>query len=239
MTKPKKKTIIIICILVAIGIVIGLLIRGQHASDFSVEQHVQRISKRVEKRFMGKDSEYTGYTVYPLYDADDKFANFCLVEFEPYGCIYIQIENSYPLLQMLGRFGMYSIASRVDEERYRYRLSKEIDLPNFADGRYWSIVYDEYGNELSYYDHYFYEVDREGQIKYCSGSHYKDIVMGDDKRYLLYPRNGFSIPAVKRGDKFFNLVSLEEFDYDPAAKVDNRYFPCIHVGSTPYHSEDL
>lgn len=42
---------------------------ARQASDYTTEQHIQRMSERIEKRFMAEDnSKRTGFEIKPLYN---------------------------------------------------------------------------------------------------------------------------------------------------------------------------
>ena len=191
--------IVIFCVLSLFGIF------NVKSSWFTEEQHLKRISNRVEKKYIKGDytlrlydedgSSYksykaTGFDIYPLYNADDEL-EYALIEFEPYGYTYVIISEKQ-ILGLINVFNvgtsMYSISSLYGENAW---------LPYSS--------YDTDGEPI-------YLTDSNGQIKYTDNPY---IVRGveNEKRYLLeyYHCNGdlkpYFIPATKKDGKFINLIS--------------------------------
>ncbi len=203
MSISKKKLGCYIPLLVVITTIIVLFFvaaygHGAMASDFTEEEHIARISQLVEKRYFNEESryEYTDYTVYPLYDQNDKLTHF-LVEFEPYGFVYIFLnekENSPVVGIVATPVSLYS--RHLGEGLYWQRYTLEDDKRN-------------------------YEVDEKGEYIYYRDSHYKIADIKNEKRYMIKTYNEHTqyFPAVKRGDKFLNLISMQEFDID---EIDNQ-----------------
>ena len=162
------------------------------ADKYTEEEHIQRVSKRVEKRYMQEGSEFTGYEVFPLYDANDEL-KYILVELEPYGFVYIRI-NKNSVKSVLSN-GMYWRHHLEGYEWQRYTI---------VDGE---RVYetDENGEEIKYKDSHFKVAGVENEKRYLLLATIYDDYGGNDTRH---------VPAVKRGDKFLNLVSMEEFDIE-------------------------
>ena len=82
-----------------------------------------------------------------------------------------------------------------------------------------------------------YELDENGELFYRYNSHYKEAKIIGEKRYLLwlaYLDNGPSrhkyIPAVKRGDKWLNLISMEEFTITNDEVKDQAEFDFFIAG---------
>ena len=195
----------IILPIVCVTAVVNVLLRC--SSDFySEEQHVQRIRKRAEKRFLGEDSEYTGLEVYPIYNEYDKI-EYALIEFEPQGFLYVTInEEAYPWK------GMYTLSDREAESWMPYRVKEGAKDEVFdADG---NILFTAYNRE--------YIRDENGMALTYKGSHFKVAGIGNERRYflatmqtvLLRGSRGV-IPAVKRGERYLNLVDGAMIDYTP------------------------
>ncbi|MDY4052158.1 MAG: hypothetical protein SOY80_02245, partial [Bacilli bacterium] len=58
-----------------------------------------------------------------------------------------------------------------------------------------------------------YEKDKDGNDIFYNQSPYKVAGIKDEKRYLIKIRQGSNsdyVPAVKRGDKYLNLISMKE-----------------------------
>ena len=204
-----KKIISLGLILVMI---ISLLACSKDASSFSEEEHIERISDLVEQRYMNEDFDYTEFSVYPLFTESDELGYF-LIEFEPFGFVYVKINKTSSLQQLLWGVSMYT---RYEGKTWqRYKICEEGKEPPPYDGRQWKLEdADEYGRV--YYLNRRWEVDEDDEFIYYNNSHYKVANSGDEKRYLLRMEQGgswYTIPAVKRGDKYLNLVSMEEMEY--------------------------
>lgn len=179
---------------------------SQDPSRFSEGEHLERIAKRVEKRFMNGEPPYfikegddiTGFEVYPLYGENDELV-FFLVEFEPYGFLYVKMSKHTRGLSWLGVVNsMYTYAS--------------IHIP-------WkSYVKDETQSQPSPDEDICQEVDEIGEYIHYYGSPYRIAEIKYEKRYLLPTThsNSYYIPAVKVDGKenhYLNLVSMEEIVY--------------------------
>lgn len=212
MTKKKKVTIsVLVPLAVAFVVTVAIFIRGRRASDYTVEEHVQRISEAVEKRYMRGSQPYTDFDVFPLYDENDRFANYCVVDFEPYGYLYVLIRDKTGIIPIT--HGMYSIA-KDPHPWIRYRIIT--DENGLREDKVWKL-----GNFTSGGNSVLVETDKYGREKDNYDSHYKEAGIKDERRYLLKIYGSWNIPAVKRGDKYLNLISMLEFDLDPTLTVDN------------------
>ena len=171
---------------------------GLKSSDYTEKEHLKRVSERVEKRYFADDGkyEYTDYEVYPLYDENDQLTHF-LVEFEPYGYLYVILYEEdaswFP-----GGNGMYGRSYGDWEIWSRYTISEDsTDLTEKIKT---------------------YERDETGNIMEYNVSHFKAANIKDENRYLLNTHWGW-MPAVKRGDEFLNLISMQEMVYSSEARV--------------------
>lgn len=200
-------------ILAAVLAVTALLCVAADKKTYTEEEHIKRISERVEKRYMGENSPYTDFTVYPLYDENDKIGYF-VVEFEPYGYVYVRL-NPKESSSCRGT-DMYTRSTAENQPWIRYTI-EEGATEQAPDG---------YGAIVEYKDMRF-ERDENGQCIVRRDSHYKVAGIQDEKRYLLYVewRNanentvGGYVPAVKRGNRYLNLVSMQEMDFVPLDKM--------------------
>ena len=198
---------------VAFSMWLGFTVHGQRDSTYTQEQHIARISKRVEKRYMGEGSKYTDFKVYPLYNQNDCFSYHCLVEFEPYGYMYVEIRD-VNWARVLGIYGMYAKDSSSKDSLCKWARYK----------------IDENGG-------YHWETDETGKPIEYSVSHFKAAGIENETRYALPMKNGGHIPAVKRGDKYLNLISMEEFIYDTQLSENN--YPYTVMGGPPKKVFDL
>ena len=173
---------------------------------YSEEQHMQRIRERAEERFLGEDSEYTGLEVYPIYNEYDEL-KYALIEFEPQGFLYVHIaEREYPWK------GMYTLSDKESESWMPYRVK---------DGAQEDII-DENGNIIAQTFNREYIRDENGQVIVYNESHFKVAGIEDERLYFLSTvatvyvghTNGL-IPAVKRGERYLDLVDGATIDYTP------------------------
>ena len=217
-TKSKKKTIIlcvVLAVVIALLAILGVRIIKGSSWAYTEEQHLQRISKLVEKRYMGEKSEYTSYEVFPLYDQNEKM-KYCIVEFEPYGFVWVKInDNDF-------NYGMYSRREMDKNGWSRYEYIDTTQTSSSEDNIKW-------------------ETD-EGKERICyKESPYKVAGISDERRYVVtiiqaihYPS---TVPAVKRGDKYLNLMDMKEFKYVPESET--FVYPYFSMSVPPKHHFDL
>ena len=176
-------------IIFVLTMILSLCLVGcDKASYYSDEEHEERVRKLVEKRYFAEGTKYESYELYPIYDENDKLS-FFLVDFEPDAFVYIVIHER--------------------DTSWMYGKS----MYTRCDGETWSRYKFDENNEI------IYEKDDQDNQIYYECSHFKAANIKNEKRYLLYIEgngyhSGYSyVPAVKRGDKFLNLMSMEEFYY--------------------------
>ena len=217
-TKSKKKKIVlcvVLAVVIALLAILGVRIIKGSSWSYTEEQHLQRISKLVEKRYMGEKSEYTSYEVFPLYDQNEKM-KYCIVEFEPYGFVWVKI-NDFALLKSL--YTRYDESASQKWSRYDYiDTTKSLDSD---ENKKW-------------------ETDESGERVYYDVSPYKAAGVKDEKRYLITIKQESyytTIPAVKHGDKFLNLMDMKEFEYVEESKI--FIYPYFFTGFPPKSFFDL
>ena len=189
--------------------------------NYTTEQHMQRIAKRVEKKYINEETRssqfsfITGYSIYPLYNADDKVEYF-LVEFEPYGFLFVAMGDDTPWSSMY-----YKEDSYVRHAWYRHRLSLDGQETELSQGIEW-LSYSDWYDSPEYYPgdlpsdyhggrSWYNEVDDEGQLIGQHFSPYKLTNVLEQKLYLFDVYVGF-VPAVKQNGIYINLVSLQELE---------------------------
>ena len=218
-TKSKKKKTIILCVVLAVVIallaILGVRIIKNSSWAYTEEQHLQRISELVEKRYTSDKYDYTSYKIFPLYDQNEKMKH-CLVEFEPYGFVWVRINDlAFPM-------SMYTRNEWLTAEWSRYDY---IDLTKSSD----------------YSDNKKWETDEAGERIYYNVSPYKVAGITDEKRYMVTIMQGLryssTIPAVKRGDKFLNLMDMKEFEY--VSKSETLVYSYFHTSFPPKSFFDL
>lgn len=189
----------------------------EKASDYTVAEHTARVTELAKKRYLKEDSEYTDLEVFPLYDENNELKYF-LIEFEPYGFVYIKIRNEAFAYDYVGLY-----------------------LRDFYEGRSWVRYAIEIGSTAIYTDNQGFnyeienavllEVDASSKPILHNISYFKAANIKNEKLYLLsYQRS--LIPAVKRNGKYFNLISLEYIDYGQIIKQQQRT-PTFHCYFLP------
>lgn len=161
---------------------------SEKPSKYSEEEHVNRITKRIEKRFINGSTELTGFQVFPLYDEADEIKYF-LVEFEPYGFLYVRINEKYSTVgSWFGGVGsMYTLSdTEVKTDWSRYIIDETNSQP-FPDT---DIIW---------------ETDENGDKVIYKKSPYSIAEVGNSRRYLLG-----NIPAIKTETGYLNLISMTE-----------------------------
>ena len=215
-------------VIMAIGMASAVLLCGSGctAESYTEAQHIKRVTKLAEKRYLTEDSPYTSLQVFPLYTENDELGYF-VIEFEPYGYVYVKIQQGTRCYIV----GMYTLSSSyVDELWRRYEVEIGMDAP----------MTDDDGNYLGTYRNRKWVADEKGNYVNYRVSHFKAANIQNEKRYFLeieQKANNSSdynrgyIPAIKRGARYLNLISMEEMKYEPKieaekyATADGVYFP--------------
>lgn len=199
-TKSKKKRIVlcvVLAVVIALLAILGVRIAKRSSWGYTEEQHLQKISELVEKRYMSGDYDFTSYEITPLYDKNEKL-HYCVVDFEPYGFVWVRI-NDFAFLKSLYTRDEEFISR--DWSRYEYiDTTKSLDSDK---NKKW-------------------ETDESGERIYYKVSPYKAAGVKDEKRYLITIKQESyytTIPAVKHGDKFLNLMDMKEFEYVEESKI--------------------
>ena len=111
--KISTKRIVLIILAVILVVFVFLCCFGEKPEQFTEEQHIARITKRLNRKIKKKFSkawftfEYDSFEVYPLYNQDEKL-EFFLVEFEPSSFIFIRMRSGYKYIDFLiGKSSMY------------------------------------------------------------------------------------------------------------------------------------
>lgn len=84
-----------------------------------------------------------------------------------------------------------------------------------------------------------WEVDDDGQFIYYNKSEYEVAGIEEDRCYLLTTRQKgreLEIPAVKKGDKYLNLISMEEFEYkEEYEKIEQAARSMMFIGKSYFN----
>ena len=192
---------ILICvILISVGI-IGCGCKKKAAS-FSEEEHIQRISERIDKQLdtwtYADGKKYEGYKVYPLYDENEELKHF-LVEFEPCGFTFIRLDDEQS-----------KIYSCIGVNTSMYRRSTF-----YGEMRTWSPYIHDKTLSQPYPDtEKKWIQDENGEQIYYKRSPYYVTQNSNNKKYLLESGDsGYMICAVKQDGVFVNLISNSLFTF--------------------------
>lgn len=205
MNKKKKITSVVAIVLLLLLCICFIWGHAHKASDYTTEQHIQRMSERIEKRFMAEDNEkWTGFEIKPLYNENEEL-NIFLVEFEPYGYLCVLVGDE--LNKVFGWLGMRTSMYRLSNETIT-RTWSPYNLNSTTCEKEW--ILDEEGNKIVYNSSPFY-VSNAGNAKY----------------YLLENEDGYYIPAIKTGEDFVNLISGEKFRFQNGQPVNMQAYEFI------------
>lgn len=174
------------------------LIGCEFTIDITLEEHYNYIKKIIEEDYTEDIAMYGQYEIYTVYDEQDDYAYF-LIEFELDRAIFIKIDKSN------NNYYTHS-------HQFSWKKCKSVFVPR-KDG-YMSASF-----KLDYYD-----IDKEGNINKYHNSPYNYYNVLEEKLYLLFiyrdgKSEGAYVPAIKKGNNFLNLISMEEFEYFPIAEL--------------------
>ena len=155
-------------------------------SQYTIEEHVQRITERISKKDFSWVLTYESFEVYPLYDLNEQ-VNVCLVEFEPSGFVFVHLRDEPQLLCNVTGAGT-SMYKRSDF----YCAGQSSWSPYIVDDNYEKHYFlDERGWEFIYYK-----------------SPYRVAQVLDEKKYLIETDDhGSYICAIKKGGEYINLMN--------------------------------
>ena len=181
----KLLSILLIFMLFALGCGYGCTVKSR---KYSEEQHINRITKRIEKKFGEQaygDGTYDSFEVYPLYNENEELFYF-LVEFEPYGFAFVMLHKEFlfPLQTM------YHCTSRL-----------------YIGHTFWAYKQDENGAVD-------YVLDENGEsISYTARSPYYVSGNLQERKYIFKVYGGY-VCAVKEQDEFINVISGDVIDVE-------------------------
>ena len=210
----------IIVVMLLFNITINLMGCTIKASYYTEEQHIQRITERIEKQretwnWMYPEGEtYSDFKVYPLYDENDEFIE-CLVEFEPYG-FFIALIGDLHIISYCFKGSMYGYS-----EMYGAKENK-----HGHDLRWSPYKYDKYYS----YDDKIWILDEKGERIYYDKSPYFVTGNINEKKYLIDINDGAQyICAIKKDGQFVNLISGEMFDGHYLQNQPTIYFGSVKI----------
>lgn len=173
------------------------MISCKQASDYSDEEHIMNVSKIIETKYIKNG---VTYKMRPLYDNNEKLSFFA-IDFSNETYFYIKIQD-----QDYSTFWGHSLYTK--------------DTTNSNSGPWQKSKYvEEDGKEVEEF-----EKDELGNAIYYYNSHFEvqDVEL-NTKCYLIEKPNSENtlIPAIKTGDKYFNLITMDEFEIYDSVKCPN------------------
>ena len=219
----KKIFLGIFIVILLLVLIVGIMFIPIKPKWFSEERHIENITKKVKSRY-GTDD----FTVSPLVMLGNKDteSRYFIVEFEESGFIIVSA-----LKQPFGRMvrGYKYFCDKFLDGWQRYRPISSDEKVVFQDDRYWTEAKDQ-----TNYSGQYFESDSSGQYTKQFVSPYKAAGVENETKYMLYVRqgdHGTYIPAVKRGDDYFNLVSLSVQPF--VENTEEIMFPYIFINILP------
>ena len=190
-----KRILLIVNLIIFTAYMVGC----QSNNGLSDKEYLDKLNDIVNHKYILENELYQSYEIYTLYNENEELAYY-LIEFSPVGFIVVLIDDdtfsSYTVDECFDGWYRYSIQQIVKEEGLYITINH-----NYV----WEE--DANGNKVKYYNSPYYVANKK-----------------DERKYLLEIENGnyfkIYVPAVKRGDKFLNLISMEEFDYFPIRNYD-------------------
>lgn len=220
MTKKTKLAIFSLCLVIMLAIVVSCVWVdvANNPRYYSYEQHLERVSALAEEHAQGSD-----FTIAPLYQDNEELFGF-LVEYhgQREWCDIVKVHNP----SFTNKIAGVSMYCGIDVAYMRYRIQSDATseyAPNVKWGRGDSdeLQVEENGEIVSRlhpseFPNRLWEIAESGNAVYHRVSPYKLANVDGEKKYLLAVKQDGKtdyIPAVKRGDRYLNLISLQEFDY--------------------------
>ena len=169
---------------------------AERASYFTEEEHLARVTERIEKKYMTEDGKFTSFAVYPVYNEKDKLQYF-LVEFEPQGFVYVKIRDKWYNNIFESMHSLYGVSNTPPiTPWYRYTIDPTKSQP------------EPYTDKCI-------ERDENGEVVIRYESPYAAAGIKDEKRYLLSLKDERDIgvelvEAIKTDEGYLNLVSMSK-----------------------------
>lgn len=220
MKKRINRTIVFMILTITISVSllsVGCFRRNPpNREDYTVEEHVQMISEKIEKYFMKDSDRYTSFAVYPLYSKNEEVYVF-LVEFEPYDFLFVcnnltGDEYGYYLGNAMYGMDLRYMGDDGHKCRWRrYRIGHESNPPepfNSYGFRRDRCDLNHYGTDLNDYYLNYYELSEDGNYVYYEKSPYAIAGKLDKKKYLFT----YGIPVVEENGKLINVISMLEYE---------------------------
>lgn len=217
--KRRLAKFLVIILIVCAGICYAITPRK--AKYFTTQKHVERITEKIKKNneawMYDEGKRYEDFTVYPLYNEKEE-VKYCLVEFEPYGFMFVLIHDEPPRIMALFELIIGMKVSMYTRSYLYGRMNPWSPyIPSNTDGG---------KNE----EEQEWILDGNGERIFYEKSPY--FVSGNinEKKYLIKikEKHSFFVCAVKKGEKFINLVSGEEFKDTTILTKDEQAFMKVY-----------
>lgn len=190
---------IILCILFAMTVVFlavgGCYGFAENPSNFTDTEHIirvtERFSDRLDRYTYDDGSKVESFTVYPLYNQNDKLTMF-LIEMEPYGFEFVFLRETVSIYKMyrdesIYRMSLDTYGIGLDDNWERYKIDKETGE---------TVPLLDKNNERHFYRKSPYYVD--GKLS--------------DRKYIIKTKDNKYIFAIKSNNSFINLISGDTID---------------------------
>lgn len=233
---------IVIAVLILMVILCGVILSSCEdlPSNYTVEQHKERISAKIETHFTRSHHlEWTSYEIYPLYDDKEELTAF-IIEFEPTGHVFIELSSEPRYIGKNVANSMYHYDDSYLMKQYgnlsrygwrRYRICLDGNEPEQGDYKWLADPKDS-----NLYANNRYEVNSNSEFIEYTCSPYKAANVLNERLYCLN-LGMYAVSAIKKDGKYFNLISMEEMEYNEGGEeyykelyttgnIDN-YIPCI------------
>lgn len=198
---------------------------NKEADDFTEAEHIQRITERIEKTDLTwgfpEGEERESFVVYPLYEKNEEL-KYAIVEFEPYGFLFIKIRDEQ--LAWLsactgGNTGMlstsmYGLGSWYDKEYTWSPYIKDITYsqPYPDPDKIWILD------------------DNDQRIFYDKSPYFVTGNLNEKKYFIEVNNSAEFICAVKKDGEFVNLISGKTVDFNSLRAESTISSPFIGKG---------
>ena len=168
----------------------------------SEEKHIARITEEVKERY-DTNENFIVSSLITVSNPESELDHF-LVEFEEGSFVLVRARPTNIIL-----FNMYHRAEYFSGwYRYRFDLSDREHIV-YQDGIYWRKSKDTREGKTC-----FYECDSEGKYIRRHKSPFLEAGVENETKYLFRVRDRAYVPAVKRDDKWLNLISMKVITSD-------------------------
>ena len=222
--RMKKKVSIIVTLCVLASVVIAITVGcvwtevANNPNYYTADEHFERVCELAEEK-VGKDN----YKIDYLYNEKDELFGFLIEYSADIGGLDIVMVHNPSFSQKVSGVSMYC---GINANYMRYKIRKE-ETEVFENGIKWirpdkEVLQIEKNGKVEAqlaveaYPDRLWEINENGSGIMHTVSPYALAGADDEMKYLLQVKqNGKTdyIPAIKKGDKYLNLISLEEFEY--------------------------